>query len=147
MPAIRIAYSGSQREEWVRIHDHHLDDDGYLQFFTIIEADDTPTAMHLVRHDIPLMGLAVGLFGAATSIRSAKGLLEDFAKFARKEEGFVKRAGIAGATFGSAALLYEFLRTRPFNKEGYYRADGTLFLGRKIHSKNSKDYDSRSSDR
>lgn len=39
-----------------------MDDDGYLQFFTIVEVSE-PDAMHLVRHDVSLMGLAVRIFG------------------------------------------------------------------------------------
>jgi hypothetical protein len=146
MPAIRIAYPGSQREAWVRIYDQHLDNDGYLQFFTILDEDGTPTAMHLVRHDISLMDFAFGLFSMGTQLRSARGLMQDLAKQAR-EEKWVGKAGAVGIAFGSAAILYEFLKTRRFDKEGYYRADGTLFLGRKIHSRNSKDYDPRKSDR
>ncbi len=51
-----------------------------------------PTAVHLVRHDVPLMELAFGLFGAGTQVRSAKGLLEDLSKLARKEK-WVGKAG------------------------------------------------------
>jgi hypothetical protein len=156
MPAIRITHSAykdkrtgaviPEKEEWVRIHDQHMDDDGYLQLFTVFDGDDVPRAMHLIRHDVSLMSLAISIFDAGKDLRSGKGLLEDLAKLARKEK-WVGKAGPIGIAFASAAILHEFLKTKPFHKEGYYRADGTLFLGRKIHSKTKNDYDPRQSDR
>jgi hypothetical protein len=88
------------------------------------------------------MELAFGLFGAGTQVRSAKGLLEDISKLARKEK-WVGKAGAVGIAFASAAILYEFLQTRPFDREGYYKGDGSLLLGRKIHTRNRNDYDPR----
>jgi nicotinic acid phosphoribosyltransferase len=158
MPAIRIIWNVKDpktgqivpgKEEWLRIFDERMDKDGYLQLFTIIEAvdgKDVPRAVHLVRHDVSMLGLAADIFGMGTTLRSAKGLMEDLAKLAKKEK-WAGRAGAVGMAFASAAMLQEFLESRPFDKEGYYKSDGTLFLGRKIHSKTRGDYDPRQSDR
>lgn len=144
MPKIRITpvdrTTGKRAGEdyALQVYDVHLDKDGYLEFFTILENNE-PKSVHLIRHDVPLMTAAFSLFSVGTTLRSAKGLLEDLAAFARKEK-WVGRAGAVGVAFASAGVLYEYLQTRPFDKEGYYHADGTLFLGRKIHSKNDGDY-------
>jgi hypothetical protein len=144
MPLIRITpvntATGKRAGEdyGLRIYDAHVDKDGYLQLFTVLENEE-PRAIHLIRHDIPLMETAFSIFGVATSIRSARGLMEELATLARKQK-WVGRAGAVGIAFASAGALYEFLQTRPFDKEGYYYANGGLFLGRKIHTGNSEDY-------
>jgi hypothetical protein len=69
-------------------------------------------------------------------------LLEDFSKKAGKE-AWKGRAGITGLVIGSAAMLAEYLQTKPFRQEGYYDGDHKLVLNRKIDTRNRKDYDPR----
>ena len=130
----------NESSQWVRIDHQGIDENGYLVVFQM-RFSDGPCDLHLHRHAHPhLADLAFGLFGAATSLRSAKGLLEDFAKAARQEKwkGFAAGAGI---TFASAAMLHEYLKTRPFEKEGYYNSDGRLIIQSVINTKDLKKYD------
>ncbi len=130
----------TEREVWLRITDHATDDDGYLSLFRLHFTDGTVKDYHLYRRGVSLLDVATSLFGGATSLRSAKGLLEEMNKVAGKEE-WNRKAGTTGLVIGSAALLYEFLKTRPFRQEGYYDGEGNLFLDRTIHTRNASDYD------
>jgi hypothetical protein len=144
MPAIRVLYDkgkSTEREGWLYIWDVQTDKDGYLQMFRVQHDNGTVVNLHSFRHHVPsLMELAVAVFGGGTSLRSAKGLMEDFNRRAGKEK-WHGAAGAAGVVLGSVALLYSFLKSRPFDTEGYYDGEGNLWLPRLIYSKNADDYD------
>lgn len=133
MPYIRITSNtgkAGKATEWMPISDVSISDDGYLQMFTITK-NDTIYHVHLVRHDpIFWSGLGVAIFNGATSLRSAKGLLEEF----RKD------AGKIGIALGSAALISSWMKNKPYRDEGYYNFDGKKMLDRVINTKNTQDY-------
>ena len=130
----------TEKEGGVFVTDVQMDSDGYLQFFRIDDPFLGTKNLHSFRrHKTSLADLSINLLGAATSLRSAKGLLEDFAKIADRAH-LKPIAGKAGLVFGSVALLHKFLQTRPFDVEGYYESNGQLWLPRLIHSANTNDY-------
>lgn len=144
MPHIRAVLdyqTPTEREVWLEITDYSIDPKtSYLTLFRVHYSDGTVKDLHLFRRDTSLLDVAVGIFGGLTTLRSAKGLLQDLNKAAGKS-GWHGKAGAAGMVFGSASMLYEFLKSQPFRQEGYYDGSGNLFLGRTINTKNAKDYD------
>ena len=148
MGHIRLESRRTGNEEWIPIDDEVFDEDGYLQFFGIEMPNGKYHNVHLVRHRYPLSDLAVQLFSAATSLRSAKGLLEELEAIAARSNwynaksypGVAKHAGKAGLVLGSAALLHSFLETRPFDAEGYYNAEGKKIVSPPIHKNDRNEY-------
>lgn len=146
MPYIRAVLdwqTPQQREVWLRITEHQIDyTTGYLTLFRLHFTDGSSKDYHLYRRDISLFDVATTIFSAMTTLRSAKGLLEDLNKSAGKLN-WKGKASVAGLAIGSAALLYEFFQSRPFQQEGYYDGAGNLFLGRTINTRDANDYDPR----
>lgn len=142
MPSIRTRQDvgkPTEREVWLPIQDPKVDSDGYLAIFSVVGSDGSVKNYHVYRRNLSLVDLATTIFGAATSLRSAKGLLEELAVVAKRER-WSKSAGIGGMAFGSASLLHEYLKTRPFQKEGYYDSAGTLVRDKLIHTKDGHEY-------
>ena len=135
MPSIRT----STNDKWMPIHSQHVGKDGHLQFFIVDWSDGTET-YHLVRHDAQFwFELATAIFTTGTNLPSAMGLLQDFNKRAGKE-GWHGRAGAVGLGFGSAIALAEWLKTKPYKREGYYDSSGEFQFSTLINIRDRNHY-------
>lgn len=148
MPYIHLRYNKGKPNEyrvWTRITDHDIDKKtGDLVLFRLTYDDGTVKDCHLYRNEFHLADVAASIFLGQSSLRSAKGLMQDYNKLAGKEQWHGK-AGMVGMAIGSAVLLHMYLKSKPFRQEGYYDSSGNMVLPGTINTRNTDIYDPRMS--
>ena len=152
MPKFRLIAQdqyGQNVENICEVYDQIIDEQDYLQIFTYYgPVSGKKFHVHLVRHSSSIKDTAAAVFNGMTSIRSAKGLLEDLEEYARemkwydasKYTSFEQHAGKVGAIIGSVALLHKFLHDHAFSKQGYYNGRGQLVIPYVINTNDNTMY-------